>query len=67
MSSDKTIPRPDVRFLPAGPGMNDTFACAECDVFKPMAGRKLKVVRKGRMRGLRAWVCASCSTEAKPA
>lgn len=60
MSSDNTRRQPDVQFLPVGPGMNDTFACAQCDVFKPMSGRKLQVVRKGRMRGLRAWVCAQC-------
>lgn len=65
MSSDNTIPRPDAPFLPAGPGLADSFACSQCDVFKPLAGRKFQVVRKGRMRGLRAWVCSECKEPAK--
>lgn len=65
MSSDNTRKQPDVPFLPAGPGMCDTFACAQCGGHKPMSGRKLQLVRKGSMRGLRAWVCAECKGPAK--
>ncbi len=65
MSSDNTRKQPDVPFLPAGPGLAETFCCAQCEDFKPMAARKLQVVRKGRMRGLRAWVCAECKGPAK--
>lgn len=60
MSSDNTRKQQDVPFLPAGPGMADTFACTQCSVPKPLAGRKFQLVRKGSMRGIRGWVCAQC-------
>lgn len=61
MNHDDVRSPGDVKWRHAGPGLSQTFRCAECDRFKGMFGRRLKRVTKGASRGLRALVCAECA------
>ncbi len=66
MSAEDAIRPRDVPFRMVGEGLAQTFRCGQCQMPKAMHGRRMQTVRSGSMRGMRAWVCASCGTEAKP-
>lgn len=56
---DQNAPR-DVAFRQPGTRVNPTFKCAQCSSEGGMMGRRLRVVRSGSMKGLRAQICGGC-------
>lgn len=60
MSAEDNIRPRDVPFRMVGEGLAQTFKCGECQLKKSMHGRRLKVIRKGPMRGMRDHVCSDC-------
>ena len=65
MNHDDVRTVPDVKFRQVGEGLSQTFACAQCGNHAALIGRRFQIVRKGAMRGMRAWVCAGCKEGAK--
>lgn len=63
MSADEAIRPRDVPFRQVGEGLSQTFQCGQCQKPKLMAGRKLQLVKKGRMRGMRDHLCTDCQQE----
>ena len=63
MSADDAIRPRDVAFRMVGEGLAQTFKCGECQRKKSMHGRRLMVVGKGPMRGMRDHVCSECQKE----
>lgn len=63
MSADDAIRPRDVVFRMVGEGLAQTFKCGECQKHRAMAGRRLLLIRKGPMRGLRDHVCVACQKE----
>lgn len=60
MSADDAIRPRDVPFRMVGEGLAQTFKCGQCQKHRAMTGRRIRVVTKGPMRGLRDHVCAEC-------
>ena len=65
MNHDDNRRASDVKFRQVGEGLSQTFACAQCGNHAAMLGRRFQLVRKGAMRGLKAWVCAGCKENEK--
>lgn len=60
MSSDLSRRPNDVPFRMVGEGLSQTFKCGQCQQHKAMVGRRMMLVKKGPMRGLRDHVCLDC-------
>lgn len=60
MSAEDSIRPRDVPFRIMGEGLAQSFKCGQCQLKKSMVGRRLKLIRKGPMRGMRDHVCADC-------